>query len=132
MIQSAYLARVSPSHMLWNRCYYCGLRLTDLPGPQNRTRDHILPRQFGRMVREVRNLRPCCKDCNQLRAVLGHCSGALMLAILHAEVLHCSPKIAATNLGMWHSSAPERYARRYAKRVARHTAKRAKQEMQAP
>lgn len=41
--------------------------------------DHILPRQWGgaKLHNLARNTRLCCQSCNQLRAVCGHCVGAL-------------------------------------------------------
>lgn len=48
------------------------------------SRDHIIPREWGGMDTlwwdesgEVRNVKPACVKCNQLRARCGHCVGAM-------------------------------------------------------
>lgn len=59
------------------RCYLCGGRAN--------TRDHVLPRAWGRIADGgVRNLRPCCSTCNTMRAVVGHCPA--VVAVLLAEL----------------------------------------------
>ena len=41
-------------------CYYCGCELSE----ENRTLDHMYPRDFGG-VSITNNLVPCCTNCNQ-------------------------------------------------------------------
>lgn len=51
--------------------------------PDAASRDHILPREWGRPVQggpgRTNNIRICCRRCNELRGALGHCTGALLL-----------------------------------------------------
>ena len=48
------------------------------------TRDHILPRCRGGSD-ETDNLRTVCSECNQNRALAGHCIGALACARARAS-----------------------------------------------
>lgn len=66
----------------WRSCAYCDA-IAD-------TRDHILPRSwgnFGAIDPRIRTCRPSCARCNNLRAVAGHCPGAMasLRATLRAD-----------------------------------------------
>lgn len=79
------------------RCTYCRRLLrSTAPGRPTRTltRDHILPRAWGRSVPGVRNTRPSCERCNRLRAACGHCPAVLALALHFAPRHHGSPDAA--------------------------------------
>ena len=66
-------------------CPYCKRPMTSgkkVNNPTRASRDHILPRQWGGLdswgtEHAPRNLRWCCQECNNLRAAVGHCIGAL-------------------------------------------------------
>lgn len=62
----------------------CGLRPGRVPPSNMRTRDHIRPRAWGG-ADAADNRRYCCQRCNQLRAALGHCIGALACVIAVAR-----------------------------------------------
>jgi len=86
MWPSHYIKRTPISKMTKQYCAYCGIELVEEHHPHIRTRDHILPRQFGRIPPQVaRNLRPACGACNMLRGTLGHCVGLLMLCVIEAR-----------------------------------------------
>ena len=111
---SPYLLRLSadarPRH-----CYYCGNQFDDQSRcfPYIRTRDHILARTHGRVHHFVaRNHRPACMRCNGLRAVLGHCCGALMLAIIEAGHREFDCSDMALKLGMRPASMGRKSARK--------------------
>ena len=53
-------------------CAYCD-------GPAD-TQDHILPRAWGAVPRNIRNKRPACRRCNLFRSVCGHCPAAMSTA----------------------------------------------------
>lgn len=74
------------------RCPYCrGLMLLTERGerndPRRMSRDHILPRQWGgaRLDGIANNRRFVCQHCNQMRAAVGHCVGALACVRVVAE-----------------------------------------------
>jgi hypothetical protein len=109
-------------------CFYCGrvLRFSHVPGSEKshrrKTRDHILARAFGKAPPEVVSTRPCCRGCNQLRADLGHCVGALMLAVIEGQHRQIGKENAAVVLGMKLSRkdiAAASQARRLARRKER-------------
>lgn len=51
-------------------CSYCG--------KASESRDHILPRAWGRRDdAHMKVARPCCTRCNEFRSVCGHCPGAM-------------------------------------------------------
>lgn len=57
-------------------CAYCDKVILD----EDATRDHILPRERGRIdgKREgIRNIRYACARCNQLRGLTAHCPAAM-------------------------------------------------------
>lgn len=70
-----------------SRCPYCGCRMIiggRFPQDRQRTRDHIMPRDWGGND-HLDNLRPCCRRCNENRARCGHCVGALACVLVVAE-----------------------------------------------
>lgn len=48
-----------------DKCCYCGRNLNNM----QRTREHILPKSKGG-TDSLKNLRPCCFECNQLKSDL--------------------------------------------------------------
>lgn len=54
------------------------------------TRDHIKPREFGGLS-IPENIRIVCSDCNGLRALAGHCVGALACALAVANEMRIAP-----------------------------------------
>ena len=86
------------------RCSYCRriLRST-LPGRPTRmlTKDHILPRAWGRGMTGVRNTRLACQRCNRLRADVGHCPAALALVLQFTPLRGGSNQRAARYLRVW-------------------------------
>jgi hypothetical protein len=84
------------------------------------TVDHILARAHYDLLadrshlRGVRNRRPCCYRCNQLRAACGHCCGILMLLLLEAprgDISHSRriiwPNPKDKRKKRWHAPHPE-------------------------
>lgn len=70
-------------------CPYCGrLMKRRIKGKpvrrETETRDHIVPRCMGGSD-AGENLRAVCYECNQLRALAGHCIGALACARARAS-----------------------------------------------
>jgi len=69
--------------------------------PERLSKDHVLPQHLlAREVTYAQNFRASCVRCNQLRARLGHCCGALMLAVVEAEKRRVSIESAVSLLGM--------------------------------
>ena len=101
MMTAAYLRGCAAARMRQDRCAYCNRATVAArdAGPLMRTRDHILPRAHGRSP-DVHNVRPACWGCNQLRADLGHCVGALMLALIEGGRRRLPAPDAAVALGM--------------------------------
>ena len=63
-------------------CEYCGHPHSASGQRTAITRDHILPREHGRMpAADIRNIRQACRCCNESRAILGHSTVALMLLL---------------------------------------------------
>lgn len=68
-----------------SRCPYCDRPMLAMGRGETlqrttRTRDHILPKEWGGTW-AAENMRPACRECNELRGRCGHCPAALMLAI---------------------------------------------------
>lgn len=102
------------------RCYYCGWTLSHRKwsGERGVTRDHILARAHGRIHQDVAiNHRPACQECNGLRAELGHCCGALMLAVMEGATQKMTPLRAAMALGMIRQRS--KHETRWARRIFR-------------
>lgn len=56
--------------------------------PRRKTRDHILPQCWGgedTMHGDARNIRMICSECNQHRALVGHCVGAMACVAVVAQ-----------------------------------------------
>jgi hypothetical protein len=128
-VTTPYLLRVPARQMNRLVCAYCGDGLNeDRDGTANfRTRDHILTR-LGPFIRrmehiggpDVTNIRPCCFSCNQLRAELGHCCGALAIAILHGIHTGQPKKRAAKALGMLQPKKRRRFTAAERRRMRSH------------
>lgn len=62
------------------RCPHCGRAMERDPRVTvGRTRDHIFPREWGGTDVPI-NIKMICKQCNEHRAMAGHCVGALACA----------------------------------------------------
>jgi hypothetical protein len=58
-------------------CPYCDRIMERDPlAPLGVTRDHIMPQEWGG-TNDADNLKTCCKQCNELRGMTGHCIGAM-------------------------------------------------------
>jgi hypothetical protein len=96
-----YATRTPISRMPRHQCAYCARQLWDVPDrARSRTKDHVLSRKLGSVPNNVRNLRPCCYECNTLRNELGQCVGALMLAVIEGHARQVGKRQAALALGM--------------------------------
>lgn len=60
-------------------CKCCGRLMLPNHPRHKPTRDHIRPRAWGG-ANALENLRVFCNECDQLRALAGHCLGALACA----------------------------------------------------
>ncbi len=72
------------------RCPVCD-RIYDWPSKgmlRRPSRDHIIPRAWGgqEYMNGLSNLRVMCQECNSLRAMCGHCLGALAALRAVSEV----------------------------------------------
>ena len=83
IIKSARKFRPDKNGVLRNNlCPYCdeqmtkGFRYDGAPSKSYPTIDHILPKAWGGLNR-MENYRIVCIKCNNLRAVVGHCVGAM-------------------------------------------------------
>jgi hypothetical protein len=95
-MKSQYLERVPISKALKYRCYYCNRIMSEIPrrgmGAYQRTKDHVnLSSRNNSAFRDgaANNIRPCCFGCNQLRARLDHCCGALMMVLMEPNQNIC-------------------------------------------
>ena len=81
----------------------CAKRPGDYHRPDAATRDHILPKALGGTL-AADNVRICCQRCNELRAKLGDCTGAILC------FLACMPEPSTTSLKrvarVWRSTSP--------------------------
>lgn len=72
-------------------CPYCKNPMSPSrkPAQQSRTRDHILPREWGG-TDAADNIRKVCTTCNGLRALAAHCVGVLACARAVKQRTHLS------------------------------------------
>lgn len=89
--------------MASNRCPYCLRVMSSRRGARaitvlERTRDHIRPKAWGGND-DRDNFRDCCWECNGLRALVGHCHAALMIAISVAQEEHVKTRAI---IDRWH------------------------------
>jgi hypothetical protein len=72
-------------------CFYCG------GVPTRGLGDHILPKAWGGS-RRSENMRTCCLRCNALRALCGHCPGAMLCVWAVAGRPECVPALVHVGL----------------------------------
>lgn len=87
-------------------CVYCRrpmLRSKQHPNhPRRASQDHIMPMAWGPGPGADIELRPCCQECNTLRAACGHCIGA-MAAVHQVAKAERHPAMAvARRWRMWY------------------------------
>lgn len=84
-------------------CAYCRRPMTRRPNERlSRSRDHVLPREWGGRDRWD-NYRVVCRDCNSFRAQAGHCVGVMACAL---TVARDNDKSARNTLREWRLPPP--------------------------
>lgn len=111
-VTSPYLSG-GPARQMRAQCAYCCHPLTaNHPKEAYRlTKDHILPRERGRLPGHIWNIRPSCYRCNQERAKVDHCSAVLVLMIEEARVQHLDLVEAMIKMGLRRSNKAKKEAR---------------------
>jgi hypothetical protein len=105
------------------QCCYCRREMVRSKGRGNKnyggerraSKDHVLPSEWGGDT-VPDNLRRCCQACNQLRAAVGHCVGAMACVMHIAKVDRIDPNFIARRWNMHRIAslitAPRRQPRR--------------------